>query len=762
VFELLNPAYLFGLMAAAIPLIIHLSRSRRTKKMRFSTTRFFTDQFLRSYRMSQLKELLLLACRMLLFGLFALALAQPLLRPRNLSAASLEGDRTVVLVLDNSASMGYIEDGKTLLERAREAARGVVGNLREGDRVAIVLAGRRESGPELLIPEPTGNRGEALQAIDRLQVSSLGTDLTRAVRRAEMIALASSTPHKEVYVFSDLQDSGWELSDEKSATAASQVAYFFVQVRPRQRIRNVGVTAVQLGAARPMAGVPFTIRPLLAVNDLDVQAITVRLNVDGENVGEQRVERLSGGRWAKPRFTHLFTRGGWHSGYVEVDDNHLPQDNRCYFAVEVLDKVSLLAVNGAPSDAPSRDELFFLKLALTVSPQEGARSPITVDTIGPAGLADADLSKYPLVILANVERLSDAALTKLEDYADGGGSVLCFLGDKVSAAFYNENLAGSNRRNGGLLPGKLAEREGDPAEDKEVATISAVDYEHPALSAFGDPHFASLGGRSVTFKALWRMEVPAANVLMKASTGSPLLVEKRFGRGRVLVFTSTCDRDWTNFPIRPAFLPFVHRLVVYLAQEPLGMQAFTHTGAVARIPVPALKGDTPLVKAPDGKSADAVLESGDTPALVVTNTTVPGIYTLLTPDQKGALGLFAVNLEDYESDLTYLDDALDGRGEGDSREARIESGLKDLLGRSQVVYVGEPEQTAEAVSAARGGFKLWDGLLLIVLGIALFEPWLANRISARHYVKPRAAPLVTGPEGVHAPRLVPQTEEVGS
>ncbi len=77
-FTLLNPWYLLGLGAAAIPLIIHLSRSRRTKKMRFSTTRFFTDQFLRSYRMSRLKELALLACRMALFALLAMALTQPL------------------------------------------------------------------------------------------------------------------------------------------------------------------------------------------------------------------------------------------------------------------------------------------------------------------------------------------------------------------------------------------------------------------------------------------------------------------------------------------------------------------------------------------------------------------------------------------------------------------------------------------------------------------------------------------------------------
>src|ERR687884_2285159 len=89
---LLNPAYLFGLTSAAIPLVIHLSRSRRQKKMRFSTTRFFTDQFLRSYRMSRLKELFLLACRMALCGLLAMALAQPLFVPKGQAAASLAGE----------------------------------------------------------------------------------------------------------------------------------------------------------------------------------------------------------------------------------------------------------------------------------------------------------------------------------------------------------------------------------------------------------------------------------------------------------------------------------------------------------------------------------------------------------------------------------------------------------------------------------------------------------------------------------------------
>jgi hypothetical protein len=84
----LTPLFLVGALAAAIPLVIHLSRSRRTKTMRFSTTRFFTDQFLRSYRMSRLKELLLLACRMALFFFLAVALARPLVLPKGRAPSS--------------------------------------------------------------------------------------------------------------------------------------------------------------------------------------------------------------------------------------------------------------------------------------------------------------------------------------------------------------------------------------------------------------------------------------------------------------------------------------------------------------------------------------------------------------------------------------------------------------------------------------------------------------------------------------------------
>src|SRR5262249_16923830 len=149
---------------------IHLSRSRRTKKMLFSTTRFFTDQFLRSYRMSQITEVLLLICRMALFALLAMALAQPLLRPSGEVAFGGGGPRTVVIVMDDSASMGLKEPGGTTpFDRARDAALSLIDQLGQGDTVSIILGARRATGPEVLFPDPTGDLEEARAALRSLK-----------------------------------------------------------------------------------------------------------------------------------------------------------------------------------------------------------------------------------------------------------------------------------------------------------------------------------------------------------------------------------------------------------------------------------------------------------------------------------------------------------------------------------------------------------------------------------------------------------------
>ncbi|MGH7135902.1 MAG: hypothetical protein ACREHD_09190, partial [Pirellulales bacterium] len=476
------------------------------------------------------------------------------------------------------------------------------------------------------------------QALDQVTLASLGTDLSSAVRIARQIADKATTQSKEIYVLGDLQDSGWSPDDEPMP-AGSDELIFFVRVQP-EKPADLAITAVQYSAARPMVGVPFAIRPHIRNSGDSAKASNVKLWIDGELVAERKLDVLAGGRWVSPRLYHAFDKGGWHEGYVEIDDGALATDDRRYFAFEVVDAVKVLAINGAPSHVPRLDELFFLKTALAAA--AGDKSPIEVDTVSPEAVAATDLAKYRVAVLANVESLPAAGVEKLEGFVDRGGSLLMFLGDRTNQPFFNSELAGGTRLHSGLSPGKLVSVEGNPSESQIMAHLGQIDVDHPALAAFDDLQLANLS--SVGFEALWTIEPQQGEVLMRADTGSPLLLEKPFGKGRVMLFASTCDRDWTNFPVRPAYLPWVYRLVGYLAQEPIVKQPFYRTGDEVPLAVSALEGvGQMLVRTPDNALAHASPSSDADAPLAFADTDSAGIYRVFSPGKEAEAIRFVAN-----------------------------------------------------------------------------------------------------------------------
>src|SRR5262249_35807462 len=152
--------------------------------------------------------------------------------------------------------------------------------------------------------------------------------------------------------------------------------------------------------------------------------------------------------------------------------------------------------------------------------------------------------------------------------------------------------------------------------------IGAINYEHRALAAFQEPKLGTLLGPSLTFKAL-RLDAPPTAVLMKASSGVPLLCEKTYGKGQVLLFASTCDRDWSDFPIRPGFLLWSRFVAEYLTQTPLSVQAGYRTGDLVRLSPQGEKG-TLWVRKPDGSKVVAPRATDGSGAFEFTDTAEPG------------------------------------------------------------------------------------------------------------------------------------------
>lgn len=472
---LLAPWFLLGLLSVAIPLLLHLRRSRHSRKIVFSTTRFFDPQFIRLARRARLQDLILMILRMVLLALFTLALAQPLVRSRGFFLLGRGGGhRIVALVIDDSASMGAVSDRGVLFARAKQGALSIVDELMpsQGDRATVILAGRRGAGVQVLFDPPTNDLDAVRREIEHVKLTDLATDLNAAIKQAGQVIGAEYSSEtnpkgREVYVFSDFQASG--AAPEKLDTPGKMAGLFLVSTRPRAATQrdNISVDAVQYGAARPMLGVPFTVRVLLTNHSRESRLLRTSLVIDGQPVSSKQVD-LAAARSRMVRFTYRFTEPGWFSGSVELKGSSADQstdileaDNHRYFALQVQHKIRLLAINGAPSQIGSGDELHFFRLAMTVRPERDADGTfatrlVEIEEITPDQVEQGQLDGYRLALLANVADLSDEALEALERFVDAGGSLLITLGDRVSIPAYAKWI-GANRLHEGLLPAKLIE-----------------------------------------------------------------------------------------------------------------------------------------------------------------------------------------------------------------------------------------------------------------------------------------------------------------
>src|SRR5262249_36907144 len=101
--------------------------------------------------------------------------------------------------------------------------------------------------------------------------------------------------------------------------------------------------------------------------------------------------------------------------------------------------------------------------------------------------------------------------------------------------------------------------------------LGRVDRNHPLLAPLGEAHATeALEAARFSRYALFRPTAEAPRqVLLHFAEGAPALIESRYGEGRVLLWASTIDRDWTNLPIQPVFLPLVQQATRYLARAPM-------------------------------------------------------------------------------------------------------------------------------------------------------------------------------------------------
>lgn len=652
------PLMLFGMAAAAIPLLIHLFDRRRPRQQPFGAISFVLRSQKRTASRLKLRRLILYALRTLILLAIPFALARPELT-RDAQAATLaSGPAATAIVFDASLSMRFDPGGGSLFEKGRELARDALADLRPEEPANVLICAPNAAPPGA----PIFDRGRLRSAIDDAKVTYLPANLNRCLELAARSLEESPMPGKRIVVVSDFTQGSLHLD----APAPTVKGPNGEQVRPEVVLRDAADDAealpnraiVDLKIEPALQAGPRTFQFTVTIRNFSsqpAQDVETALQI-GDRVVTKGFTEIPANGTAQKILTWRFEEGGAYAGEVHLSADGLAEDDHRPFVLQVPKEIRALLVNGSPHAVRYRDEAFFVDAAL------GAQgSPVRHSVRDAAAAWREDFSQYDLIYLLNAPAPPPDVAERLRTFVEQGGGMFISMGDQVEPDAWNERL-------GELLPRQLrlvktaAVREEENAEER-AARLTQLELEHPILTPFNGQ--AGEGLLSARFYKYMLLEaeagarVTASQILATFEDGAPAIATGRYGKGRVLLYTSTADRDWGDFAIRTSFLPLMQRTSSYLTgsldeREEMRVRVGSD---VPLAPEPSVK--VSEVVAPSGEKVDVKAQEDGT--LIAGPIQEPGVYRVLAANGQPVPALsFAAVLDASESDLSRVStDALD-------------------------------------------------------------------------------------------------------
>ncbi len=753
----LAPMMMLGAAAVTIPLGLHFFYRARYRPLPWAPMKFLKEAIEQTSRRLQFQEWILLALRCLALILLALALARPGLP----SAASGSGQPIdAVFIFDTSYSMAAKDGDKTRLERAKEAALGIIDTLPPRSSIQIIACSDR---PISLGPLSSTNRDQAKQIVQALEVTSLSTDLLPGLSAALEAAEGGTATTKEVYVFTDMQKTGFERQQGAVRSKCEEIKakgnLIFIRCgNVDRKVANVAVIDAQLLAAIPHTRTRVPFKVTLKNTGREPRAgLTVSLELDGKVQDSFQVpDPIAPDDTATVTLTGALEDAGVRLLAVRVEGDGLEGDNVLYRAVGVREKVRVLLV--APQQRFDQSETeagdWYARKALV--PFDAVRDRekieryfIETESVAPGEVGPEKLANKDIVYLLNaavraddpLKGLSPAFVTRLAEFVKNGGGLIigCGEGDAKEMGrdpdrdkgthkdAYNSVLGGA-----GLLPLPLGDVRSAP--ETAMFTPSAASIE--ATSVFGPMKpFAEWLERAKLSKMVVLDESPSAaagaRVLLRTTDNAPLAVSRVVGQGEVIFFATSLDETWGRMMSDGQLaVPMTTHLIAHLTARkvPGGTRAVGDTlswfppkqesGFELIKPLPAGKiGEKvrPRVKLGEAKMVNDRLTASSS------DTLVAGEYAIVptgAPDPVGLEGetgiAFVLNPDLRETE--NLDSATDGE-------------VEKLIGfRPTILAAGADTGSVVRDRRTRGEWTEYVllFLLLLLVGEAVWA-WMCGR-----------------------------------
>ncbi len=681
----LNPAVLFGLIAAGIPILLHFLNLRKLKKIEFSTLAFLKELQKTKIRRIKFKQWLLLVLRVLIIIFLVTAFARPTIRSFSVDGSS-SAKTTAVIVIDNTFSMSLVTDKGSYLNRAKQAAKSILNNLQPGDEV-IVLPISSENN---LFSTPTSNLAEAKKQIDDIEPTFVSSTTNSSLLKAFQFLYASKNFNKEVYILTDTQE-GMLYGAESQLSGFGKIVpeetrIYLLPFNDKQAI-NLGVSffepnnqIFEIGKA-----INFNAR-VTNYSKQTVNNSVASLFINGKRSAQQNIS-LGGGETKAINFEVVLQDTGLVQFYVELEDDDILHDNKRFYSVYVPSKLNLLIV------ADNFNDSEYIKLALSSS-----SSVLQISEKTSSQISSVELLNYNALFMIGADRIKD--FSAIKKYLENGGGIFVSPGSKTTLQEFQILCAQLNVSVPNISVGKINSQE-------EASQFVQVDLNSPLFTnIYEDKRKSEIESPGVYFYFKINPGINGRKIVSLIDN-SAFISEYKAGKGKIVQLASAPVLSWNSFPLKAVFAPWISKVLYYCSAKVIEDSSLFAGNETTR-QISGAVGNLISVTKPNEQSEYFNVDSlTNKNYLTYYNTQLTGTYKVNSSGKL--LDYFSVNHNPQESatqQYSFSD---------------FEKYLKQIEYSGRLIELKAEDDFGKVIYQSRFGAELWKYCLIIALLLAVAE-----------------------------------------
>jgi uncharacterized membrane protein len=685
----LNPAILFGLLAASIPIIIHLLNLRKLKKIDFSTLQFLKELQKNKIRKIKLKQWLLLALRVLIILCIVTAFARPTLVGVSIGGTTSAAKTTAVFILDDTFSMSVVDQNGSYFNQAKESIKNILTQFEEGDEFALVLVSHQ---PDEIVM--TSNIARFSEEVNSATISFASSKLNNSIiKSAELIGEAKNF-NKEIYLLTDFQKgrlaSGNELADLKEQLGEQVRLYSFNY--GGKEVFNFGIDDVKINTQIFEKDKPVKFGATIKnYSERAKDNLVVSLFINGERLAQQSIN-LNPGESKSANLEATAKTFGYNDALVEIEEDDILEDNKRFTSFFIPEKIPVLILADNLADTKLVD-------AALKSVSEQGYFDLTIKKV--EQISGTQLNSYEVIILVSSNFVN--AKDKLNQLLNSGKGLIIFPSFDYSSKNFISSLNSINISASGVF---VKTNQGQPIRFNEI------DFKHPVFeNIFIEEKKKQV--ESPDFNSYYKINSAGkGKTIISLEDESCFLSEYSADQGKILLFSSSPVFSWSDFPIKSIFAPLITKSVMYLSTKNSGDKNYlageTININISERTLPQIK----VIKPDNNQEVISIDAHQSTNFVSYNNTFIAGNYRFLSGEKL--LSAANMNTDPAESVTEYL------------TENEFDEYLEKINFKGRYISIDKNENPSQMILQARFGSELWRYFVLLAILLALVEMTIAR------------------------------------